>query len=147
MSKKAPITPLFEPGAVVNPEGDVPKLQSFYEAGAIFDRLVPTLGDADQDSTPFLTAIRKAGGIRCDGITSGELRRLGIKESGTSGLVNEKCGLAPDRMREAMAEAGYLADDSTVDDLYRAIEGELRANQRRSRKFCKVNVGLASAYA
>lgn len=147
MSKKTSAAPLFMPEAVVNPEGQVPKLQSFYEAGAIFDRLVPTLGDADQDSTPLLTAIRKAGGIRCDRITPGELRRLCNKESGTSGLVNEKGGLAPDRMREAMAEAGYLADDSTVDDLFQAIEGELRASQRRGRKFCKSNVGSSLVYA
>lgn len=127
------VPPLFTPEAEVNPEGAVPKLESFYEAGMIFDRLVPTLGDAEQDSTPLLTAIRNVGGIRNDRITSGELRRLGIKESGTTGLVNEKGGLAPDRMREAMAEAGYLADDSTVDDLYQAIEGELRAIQRKAR--------------
>lgn len=139
MSKDNSLPPLLTPEAVVNPDGEVPKLQSFYEAGAIFDRLVPTLGDAEQDSTPLLTAIRKAGGIRCDGITTGELRRLGIKESGTTGLVNELGGLAPDRMREAMVEAGYLAEDSTVDDLFQAVEGELRAIQRKTRaaKFAK----------
>lgn len=126
------IPPLFQPGAAVNPEGGVPDLPSFYEPGAVFDRLAPTLGDVEEDSTPLLTAIRRAGGIANDSISPGELRRLGVKESGTTGLVNNRGGLAPDRMREAMVEAGYLADDSTVDDLFQAIEGELRAGQRRS---------------
>lgn len=134
--KTGPVTeaipPLLRSDAVVNKDGGVPELPSFYEPGAIFDKLNPSLGDVEESSTPLLTAVRRAGGISNDEISSGELRRLGTKESGTTGLVNNRGGLAPDRMREAMAEAGYLADDSTVDDLYQAIEGELRAGQRRS---------------
>ncbi len=135
--KSVPVTqaipPLLRSDAVVNPAGGVPPMQSFYEPGAVFDRLNPSLGDVEEDSTPLLTAIRRAGGIANDAISPGELRRLGVKESGTTGLVNDKGGLAPDRMREAMVEAGYLADDSTVDDLFQAIEGEVRAGQRRAR--------------
>jgi hypothetical protein len=123
------IPPLFQPDAVVNPSGTVPQLQSFYEPGSVFDRVVPTMSDAEDDSTPMLTAIRRAGGIANDSISPGELRRLGVKESGTTGLVNNKGGLAPDRMREAMVEAGYLPEDSTVDDLFQAIEGEIRSGR------------------
>lgn len=134
--KTGPITeaipPLLRSDAVVNKDGGVPELPSLYEPGAIFDKLNPSLGDVEESSTPLLTAVRRAGGISNDEISPGELRRLGIKESGTTGLVNNRGGLAPDRMREAMVEAGYLAEDSTVDDLFQAIEGELRAGQRRS---------------
>jgi len=131
--QKVPVTqavpPLFRPDAVSNPEGGTPPVQSFYEPGAMFDRAVPTIGDVEEDSTPMLTAIRRAGGIANDSISPGELRRLGVKESGTTGLVNNRGGLAPDRMREAMVEAGYLPEDSTVDDLFQAIEGEMRSGR------------------
>ena len=128
------IPPLLRPDAVVNESGGVPNLPSFYRPGAVFDKLNPTLGDVEEETTPMLTAVRRLGGIRNDQITPGELRRLGIKESGTTGLVNEKGGLAPDRMREALVESGYLPEDSTVDDLFQAIEGEMRAGRRNQRK-------------
>lgn len=122
------IPPLFRADAVVNPEGGIPDQKSFYEPGAIFDS--QTFDSAEEDETPLLTFIRQNGGIRDDETTGGELRRLGVRESGTTGLVNNRTGLAPDRMREALAESGYLPQDSTVDDLYQVIEAELRAGQR-----------------
>ncbi len=125
-----PIPPLFQPSAAQNPAGGVPELPSFYEPGAVFDREVGELGDTEIETTPLLTTIRRLGGIRADGISDGELERLGVRESGTTGLINNRGGLAPDRMREALAEEGLLPQDSTVDDLFQAIEGEMRGGRR-----------------
>ena len=128
------IPPLLRPEATVNPGGGIPEAQSFYTPGAGFERLAAEQRQATDQQPSLLAAIRRMGGIRDDGDTSGELRRLGIKESGTSGLVNNRSGVSPDRVREQLAEDGYLPHDSTVDDLYQAIEGEMRAGQKRSRE-------------
>lgn len=125
------IPPLMRPDAAVNPDGGVPPVQSFYTPGAGFERLAAGQKEASDDQRPLLTAIRQMGGISDDGDTSGELRRLGVKESGTTGIVNNRTGLSPDEMRAQLAEDGYLPPDSTVDDLYQAIEGEMRAGARK----------------
>jgi len=125
------IPPLMRPDAAVNPDGGVPSVQSFYTPGAGFERLAAGQKEASDEQRPLLTAIRQMGGISDDGDTSGELRRLGVKESGTTGIVNNRTGLSPDEMRAQLAEDGYLPPDSTVDDLFQAIEGELRAGARK----------------
>lgn len=124
------IPPLFRADAAQNPEGGVPELPSFYEPGAVFDREVDAIGDTEIETSSLLATIRRLGGIRADGISDGELERLGVRESGTTGLVNNRGGLSPDRMREALAEEGLLPSDSTVDDLFQAIEGEMRGGRR-----------------
>lgn len=129
-----PIPSLLSPDAIVNPDGGVPKMlkayeEAHYQPGSSFQRLAEEQADETEETTPLLTAIRRLGGIRDDGITGGELRRLGVKESGTTGLVNRN-GSAPDRMREMLAGEGYLPDDSTVSDLFDAIEAEMRGADR-----------------
>lgn len=52
-------------------------------------------------------AVRAAGGIRG---RSGELRDLGIKESGTTGLINNKSGQAEDLLAEEMYRRGFISD-------------------------------------
>jgi len=62
-------------------------------------------------------AVRAAGGIRGKG---GELRALGIRQSGTTGLINNKSGRPADLLAEEMHQRGFLpdADEAT---LYEAL--------------------------
>jgi hypothetical protein len=53
-------------------------------------------------------AVRSAGGIRGG---SGELRDLGIKQSGTTGLVNNKSGKSADLLAEDMYQRGFIPDN------------------------------------
>lgn len=53
-------------------------------------------------------AVRSAGGIRGG---SGELRDLGIKQSGTTGLVNNKSGKPADLLAEDMYQRGFIPDN------------------------------------
>lgn len=53
-------------------------------------------------------AVRSAGGIRGG---SGELRDLGIKQSGTTGLVNNKSGKPADILAETMHQRGFIPDN------------------------------------
>lgn len=52
-------------------------------------------------------AVRAAGGIKG---TSGELRDLGIKQSGTTGLINNKSGKPLDLLAEDMHARGFIPD-------------------------------------
>jgi hypothetical protein len=63
-------------------------------------------------------AVRAEGGIRGG---SGELRDLGIKQSGTTGLVNNKSGQSADLLAQKMFERGYIpdADPATLFDALR----------------------------
>lgn len=63
-------------------------------------------------------AVRAAGGIRGG---SSELRDLGIKQSGTTGLVNNKTGKAADLLAEDMYQRGFLPDNdpATLFDMLR----------------------------
>jgi len=131
-----PIPSLLSADAIVNPEGGVPRMpkpyeEAHYQPGSSFQRLAEEQRDETEETTPLLTAIRRLGGIRDDGITGGELRRLGVKESGTTGIANRN-GSPPDRMREMLASEGYLPDDSTVSDLFDAIEAEMRGGSDTS---------------
>lgn len=58
-------------------------------------------------------AVRAMGGIRG---TSGELRDLGIRESGTTGLINNKTGQQLDILAEEMHRRGFIpnADPDTL---------------------------------
>ena len=53
-------------------------------------------------------AVRAAGGIRGG---AGELRDLGIKQSGTTGLVNNKSGKAADLLADDMYQRGFIPDN------------------------------------
>jgi hypothetical protein len=63
-------------------------------------------------------AVRSEGGIRGG---AGEIRDLGIKQSGTTGLVNNKSGKSADLLAQTMFERGFLpdADPATLFDALR----------------------------
>jgi hypothetical protein len=67
-------------------------------------------------------AVRSAGGIRGG---AGELRDLGIKQSGTTGIVNNKTGKAADLLAEDMYRRGFLpdSDPATLFDMLRNNQG------------------------
>lgn len=62
-------------------------------------------------------AVRSAGGLRGK---TGELRDLGIKQSGTTGLINNKSGKSADLLAQDMFERGYIAD-ADPDTLIQAL--------------------------
>lgn len=62
-------------------------------------------------------AVRRAGGIKGKG---GELRDLGRKQSGTTGLVNNKSGRDMDILAEEMAQRGYISS-ADPDELLTAL--------------------------
>jgi hypothetical protein len=63
-------------------------------------------------------AVRAAGGLRG---TTGELKDLGIKQSKTTGLVNNKSGKSADLLAESMYQRGFLPDNdpATLIDMLR----------------------------
>jgi hypothetical protein len=62
--------------------------------------------------------VRSMGGIKGKG---GELRDLGFKQSGTTGLINNKSGMPADIMAETLHSRGMIpdADPSTLFDILR----------------------------
>lgn len=70
-------------------------------------------------------------GFKADSDLQGEINRLRMRESGTTGLFS-KDGLSPDKMREAAVEAGYLPEDATISDLIDAIEDDLAGKKTYS---------------
>lgn len=77
-----------------------------------------------------LKKIRSLGGIKDEG---GELANMGVGDD-TRGIINNQTGLDPDKMREALVQAGYLPDtefmgqsQSTIQDLYDLIGESIRA--------------------
>ena len=63
-------------------------------------------------------AVRAAGGLRG---TTGELKDLGIKQSKTTGLVNNKSGKSADLLAESMYQRGFIPDNdpATLIDMLR----------------------------
>lgn len=53
-------------------------------------------------------AVRAAGGIRGN---SGELRDLGIRQSGTTGMINNKSGNSADLLADSMFQRGFIPDN------------------------------------
>ena len=67
-------------------------------------------------------AVRAAGGIRMGGTgLGGELRDLGIRQSGTTGLINNQSGRPADLLAEQMYNRGFIpdADPATLLDALR----------------------------
>lgn len=90
--------------------------------------VLPGVAPARQAATQTAAqAVRKAGGIRG---TGGEVRGLGIRESGTTGLVNNKSGNPLDLLAEEMASRGYI-DDADPDKLLDALYGGLAGGKQR----------------
>lgn len=69
--------------------------------------VAPLARESASNSQTLEKAVRSAGGIRGG---SGELRDLGIRQSGTTGLVNNKTGKSADLLAEEMYRRGYIAD-------------------------------------
>lgn len=66
--------------------------------------------------------VRSNGGIRSDARLTGESRSLGNKQSGTTGLINNKGGKTPQQMAESAYERGFIAEpDSSL--LMEALQG------------------------
>jgi len=94
-----------------------------------------TVGDESgpQSASQF---VRERGGIQYDEMYSGETRRLNPKEAETTGLVSRSRsrGLPPDKMREAMVEAGYLPEDATISDMLETVERDAAGQKTYSQQ-------------
>jgi hypothetical protein len=84
--------------------------------------VAPITQNASGKTQSLEQAVRSAGGIRGG---SGELKDLGIKQSGTTGLVNNKTGKAADLLAEDMFRRGFLPDNdpATLFDMLRNGQG------------------------
>lgn len=84
--------------------------------------VIPAVDDLAKEtannSQTLEKAVRAAGGIKGG---SGELRDLGIKQSGTTGLVNNKTGQSADLLAAEMYRRGFIpdADPATLFDALR----------------------------
>ena len=74
----------------------------------VIDGIKPLSASSAGKTQSLEQAVRAAGGIRGG---SGELRDLGIKQSGTTGLVNNKSGKPADLLAQDMYERGFIPDD------------------------------------
>ena len=81
------------------------------------------------DTDTLIDFVRKRGGLSTGGSLRGELiDKFSIKEG--FGLLNNKTGLTPDRMREAAQEAGFLGLE-TDSDLLRKLESDVFAKKNK----------------
>jgi len=85
---------------------------------------------ADDPTANLLTEVRKAGGISAsDGtVEKGELDRLGIKESGTTGLISRTGGESADLLREQMVSEGLSTAETPQEFI-----GEVEAATKRKK--------------
>lgn len=74
----------------------------------IIPAVEPLSREAKSNSQTLEKAVRAMGGMRGG---SGELRDLGIKQSGTTGLVNNKTGQSADLLAEEMYRRGFIPDN------------------------------------
>jgi hypothetical protein len=84
----------------------------------VLPEIKPLTQKAVGKSQTLEQAVRAAGGIRG---TSGELRDLGMKQSGTTGLINNKSGKPLDLLAEEMHRRGFIPDNdpATLVDMLR----------------------------
>lgn len=88
--------------------------------------VIPAMDDLAKEtannSQTLERAVRAAGGIKLgrSGL-GGELRDLGIRESGTTGMINNKSGQSADILAEEMHRRGFIpdADPATLMDALR----------------------------
>jgi N12 class adenine-specific DNA methylase/adenine-specific DNA methylase len=104
--------------------------QAVINSGEVVPGQSTKQSNAIDEQPDLLGEIRKAGGMSDDDV-AGELRRLGGKEGGTTGIAraNDK-GLSPDRMRGDLKAEG-LTKAETVDDFLQEVEDELRYRRFR----------------
>lgn len=108
--------------------GQSPLFRRIAEAVAASQPQVETLTDVEEQRPDMLAEIRREGGMTGD-VEAGELRRIGLKEGGTTGLV-QRTGLSPDEMRERMVSEG-LSQAETATDFIQEVEEELRRQKQR----------------
>lgn len=85
--------------------------QAIQTAEDIGTEILPAIKPISQASAKTQSleqAVRAAGGIRG---TGGELRDMGIKQSGTTGLINNKSGRPVDLLAEEMHARGFIPDN------------------------------------
>ncbi len=85
------------------------------------DEMMPAGAPTDAQPTDLVKAVRKEGGLGADSDVAGELRRLGVKESGTTGIFNPNTGLPVDEVRLRMKSEG-LTQAETVDDFVTELD-------------------------
>ncbi len=106
-------------------------LQVAQEIGTdVLPAIKPLKAGPVRNSQTLEQAVRAAGGLRG---SSGELRDLGIRQSGTTGLINNKSGQAEDMLAEEMYRRGFIpdADPRTLLDALRNGGGrKLYANDQ-----------------
>lgn len=85
--------------------------QAIAEAERIGTQVLPGVAplakESASNSQTLEQAVRAAGGIRGN---SGELRDLGIRQSGTTGMINNKSGQSADLLAEEMYRRGFIPD-------------------------------------
>lgn len=108
-------------GAGTFGKGNAPTtaLQVAEDVGTELLPAVPPITQKAAGKTQSLEqAVRAYGGIKG---TGGELRDLGYKQSGTTGLINNKSGKSADLVAEEMYRRGFLPDNdpATLFDMVR----------------------------
>jgi hypothetical protein len=76
--------------------------------------------------------LARKGGVRED---TGELTSMGLRDRKSGFVVGagpliRRNGMAPDKAREAAAEAGYLSMDSSLKDFYDALDQDARSGRQ-----------------
>lgn len=119
------------PGGAVEPT-EAPRA----EAAPALEAQKPETRSADRIESEgkgksLVEYVRKMGGIRADGYLAGEVERLAVKGSATSGLVARAKGrgLGPEEMLQSLKESGYPVEDMTPPQLLDAIEMEATKRQ------------------
>lgn len=100
-----------------------PPVQKSALADQVETVLQQTKGRLPDRPTTLMQFVRARGGINPDGMGAGDLRSAGMDYRGQPGLINRN-GQDLDKMREAAVEAGYLREDSTIDDMIQAMSDE-----------------------
>lgn len=97
------------------------------------DEMMPASAPADAKPADLVKAVRAEGGLGADDDVAGELRRLGVKESGTTGIFNPNTGLPVDEVRLRMKSEG-LTQAETVDDFVTELDDAISRRKNRQTK-------------
>jgi len=97
------------------------------------DERMPSAEPEDAKPADLVKEVRKEGGIAADADVGGELRRLGQKESGTTGIYNPNSGLPVDEVRARMKSEG-LTQAETVDDFVTELDDAIARRRNRQTK-------------
>lgn len=141
MASRKPLTP---EGFAAASGLDVKAAGRAIQRAALAGRVIQTRSGkwvrAPQRSTPInaVEFIASLGGIQD---VTGELKGMDLPKMTPYGPVVRKTGLHPDKVREALVEAGYLQDagrdtggqaQTTADDVYQLLDAHLRGQKAYS---------------